>query len=494
MRKMAAELEQQRAELDEVRQQVKARPVPPTTAPGLYTKQVAEMEERSRERRAVRRTVPQPFSFHNRPASARRSWDKEKEGDESVVSTPRDAYLDVSERRPFKAREVPRSMSEPRWEMMRVRDAERREKVAQEALKLAQRSRLPPRMAQHKETARAKKAAEAERIQAELDQELTLKPRITEGIPDFDRLHLSFEQAQARKRSSYKPTVPTPFRMESEPYKQMASETRKVKEEMIRRDMRRDELVMPERRWPYLSTQAPVSRTNPPDSGLNRSNVPHFETTELVKARIAKREEEARQRVKESEERRKQDEQREAEQKRATRAVASRLREIAGDPRHLKRATQEKEEEEKRRIRKENREQRQQAKEWIAKINEKVAARPFLFEQARCEADAEPAPPHPLVLSPSTVTCRTHPHLHTHPPYRPSPRQASTSQWSAQSRRRTTSLTQRFASRASPICSIPRVRRLHRQHANGSTSGMRCTALCIVPPSDQPWMCMPSAL
>ena len=54
MRKMAAELEQQRAELDEVRQQVKARPVPPTTAPGLYTKQVAEMEERSRERRAIR--------------------------------------------------------------------------------------------------------------------------------------------------------------------------------------------------------------------------------------------------------------------------------------------------------------------------------------------------------------------------------------------------------------------------------------------------------
>ena len=107
---------------------------------------------------------------------------------------------------------------------LRVQEAERRERVAQEALKSAHRSKLPPRMQQHKETQRAKKAAEAERIQAEIDAELTLQPRITEGVPDFDRLHNNFERTLQRKRQSFKSTTPRPFRMESEPYRLMQRE------------------------------------------------------------------------------------------------------------------------------------------------------------------------------------------------------------------------------------------------------------------------------
>ena len=168
-------------------------------------KQVEEMEQRSKERRAVRRTVPQPFSFSER--SERRTVGMSETASEAGGDTPRDhagAFGEnVGARKSFHARDVPRSMSEPRWEMMRVREAERRERVAQEALRLAQRSKLPPRMQKHKETARARKAAEAERIQAELDAELTLKPRITEGVPDFDRLHMNFERTQVRLLSSH---------------------------------------------------------------------------------------------------------------------------------------------------------------------------------------------------------------------------------------------------------------------------------------------------
>ena len=49
------------------------------------------------------------------------------------------------------------------------------------------------------------------------------------GVPDFDRLHMNFERGQQAKRQQYKPTVPAPFKMESEPYRQMADETRKVR-------------------------------------------------------------------------------------------------------------------------------------------------------------------------------------------------------------------------------------------------------------------------
>jgi hypothetical protein len=44
-----------------------------------------------------------------------------------------------------------------------------------------------------------------------------------------------------------------------------------VRDEMIQRDIRRDELVMPERRWPYLSTQAPIGRKDMPNFSKEHS-------------------------------------------------------------------------------------------------------------------------------------------------------------------------------------------------------------------------------
>ena len=169
-----------------------------------------------------------------------------------------------------------------------MQEAERRERVAQKALESAARSKLPPRMQQHKESQRAKRAAEAERIQTEIDAELTLQPRITQEIPDFDRLHANFERELARKRNTFRGTTPRPFRMESEPYRMMQRETKQVKDEMIQRDIRRDELVMPERRWPYLSTQAPVGRKEIPDFNTEhkvwRAKTHMKETTEKLEA------------------------------------------------------------------------------------------------------------------------------------------------------------------------------------------------------------------
>ena len=164
-----------------------------------------------------------------------------------------------------------------------------------------------------------------------------------------------------------------------------------VKEEMIKRDMRRDELVMPERRWPYLSTQAPVGRINPPDFQRLQQAAPHSTTTELFKARAAKKAADDAHKEQASKAAKAQEERRQQEQKRATAAVASRLKELAGDPRNLKKAQKAKEEEMRREVRQNNKEQRQRAKEWIDGINQKVSARPFLFEQASVDVAVEKA-------------------------------------------------------------------------------------------------------
>lgn len=118
--------------------------------------------------------------------------------------------------------------------------------------------------------------------------------------------------------------------MESEPFKNLHEEARQVKKEMISRDMRRDELVLPERRWPYLSTRAPVARTPPPDLQSGQASTPPTGDTMLSKARRARLEGE-RLEARHTERRvMKQQRDRVESQKRATKEVAEALKRLSG--------------------------------------------------------------------------------------------------------------------------------------------------------------------
>ena len=114
-------------------------------------------------------------------------------------------------------------------------------------------------------------------------------------------------------------------------------------------------------------------------------------TLTLNQARAARRREEEEKKAKDETRQKSSEEKRKQDQKKATERVASRLREISGDPRHLRRAAKEKEEEMKRQVRKDNAEKNRNAKAWIDEINRKVAERPFLFEQASVDVAVERA-------------------------------------------------------------------------------------------------------
>ena len=406
-RRYKLELEEEQKALDVAKKQNKSRDLPATTAPGLYSEMVAEAEAQSRDRRRQRKTVPVPFSFTQRESrNAQRASDLARAAQMSADAMPGEASAQawaeergvapaVGERKSFRARDVPRSMSEPRWEMMRVQDAERRERCAQEALKSAQKSKLPARMQQHNETYRARKAAEAERIQAELDAELTLTPAITQNVPDFDRLHTAFERNLARKRQSHKQTQPKPFKMESEPYRLMQREVKQVRDEMIQRDMRRDELVMPERRWPYLSTQAPIGRKPMPDFHKEheswKARVPSESTTEKHEAQIEKLRLEREESKKKDAAKVKAENDRQSAQRNVTLKVANRLKEIAGDPRQIARKDQEEAVRRKEEHRQAWKERKKAVDENMAEMRARVDARPFLFEQASIDTAVERA-------------------------------------------------------------------------------------------------------
>jgi len=183
--------------------------------------------------------------------------------------------------------------------------------------------------------------------------------------------------------------------MDMAPIKERRDEKRKMKRYMEQQDLRRDALMMPEQRWPYLATQAPVGRTNPPDFSREHKRAPLYTTTELFKARAAKKAQDDEDADKRLKAKKAAEEKRQEQQKQATAEVAGRLKELAGDPRNLKKAMKAKEEEQKRQIRENNAEQRRNAKQWIQDINQRVAERRakqgFLFEQASVDAAVERA-------------------------------------------------------------------------------------------------------
>ena len=131
MRSLRADLEREEAEFEEARQgKAKVRELPDTTAPGLYSQMVEEAEAASKDRRQQRRTVPVPFSFAQRKSRTELRAD----GGEGHAAAPPAGGAGLSprwvekgeevvgDRKSFRARDVPRSMSEPRWEMMQMRE------------------------------------------------------------------------------------------------------------------------------------------------------------------------------------------------------------------------------------------------------------------------------------------------------------------------------------------------------------------------------------
>ena len=157
------------------------------------------------------------------------------------------------------------------------------------------------------------------------------------------------------------------------------------------RDIRRDELVMPERRWPYLSTQAPVGRKPMPDFATEANGAAGWKTTEKAKEMAKKLQEETRQKQVEAKRQADEEHGRQEAHKRVTKQVADRLKEKLGDPRDLRAQQREAERRRRQEQRSNTRERENDWKSQLDDIKERVAARPFLFDQQSIDTNAERA-------------------------------------------------------------------------------------------------------
>ena len=78
-------------------------------------------------------------------------------------------------------------------------------------------------------------------------------------MPDFDALHASFFRRLKEAKQSRPSTAVREFRLHEKSSPQRRAELSKIE-----KDMREDENVLPENRWPFASTRAPVRSTPPP--------------------------------------------------------------------------------------------------------------------------------------------------------------------------------------------------------------------------------------
>ncbi|KAL1495731.1 hypothetical protein AB1Y20_016594 [Prymnesium parvum] len=370
MRKLQQDLAAQQEELARARAGLKARPVPEERAP-LYAPPPAKPPP----------TKPLPFSF--------------------AAPRPKPSHNEAPPPAPaFVARPIPESMNQPKWERMQLEEAERRERLREAAMQRLRSAKLPPRMERAVHEDHARRSEEFERIRRELHAECTHRPRINEGKTreEFEELHARFEIAKEKKRQAKQPTVPQPFRMVLE---QLKEGNRHYKVDSVESDMRRDELFLPERRWPYLSTRAPVAPTKRPEEEARAeaekkkaakkkaAAPPQFGTTISAELRRAHVEEEKMRREQAEERLKREAAEREARMVAATREISAALG--GGDVNDVSRRAELRDKVTRKAASQSARESQKEFDARLEEMKQRVARRPKLFQQVGVDIEVQRA-------------------------------------------------------------------------------------------------------
>ena len=200
---------------------------------------------------------------------------------------------------PFKATPVPLAVSDTtRWREMQLRDAGRAEKIGIDAQRLQQMASLPPRMAAYANEEQGKRREALQKIKAVAEKDATFTPAITDDVPDFKKKQRQFAamlehrkqaarmQIDARKKEVKPFAFRTDARMGQDGGNRPSIPSRNTLNE-VKLDQRRDDLFLPEQRWPYLSTRAEVKPRKAPDFAGLHAALPHQETTNSAELRRA---------------------------------------------------------------------------------------------------------------------------------------------------------------------------------------------------------------
>lgn len=341
------------------------------------------MQERERQRKERLREQARVLKGQSRLPPRMEERAREEEAKEREAAAQRAASAAESEAASaaaaFRMRPIPAEVRMPMWEHMQLEEAGRAERISREAARLARRSKLPPRMQEEAESRSRERRAreERERIKADAEKDLTFTPMIR-PLPASTSKPAGF-----RPKPPKPPPPPQPFELLTDAIKDPGGKgtlPAPAEKERVLRDMARDELVLPERRWPYLSTRAPVQPKAPPPAVA----VPPPPTTTSTELRRAALEMDKLKRQIEEERTAQAEARRREEAKEATKKVAGAL----DLPSARDKARREREEAAARRraFQREQAEKDAAHRTALGDMYARVAQRPFLFQQQGIDA------------------------------------------------------------------------------------------------------------
>eukprot|EP00754_Rhynchopus_humris_P010444 Rhum_TRINITY_DN14154_c19_g1::Rhum_TRINITY_DN14154_c19_g1_i1::g.71089::m.71089/K16772/FAM161A; protein FAM161A len=302
------------------REPFRATAVPPSTFMNRFEQMVVDDEERraqNKERAAAKRAAREAAA-----ASSRRVQYRAPYMSQPLVS--RQQYVPVSEKMAgyqFKARPVPKTVKEQRWDKLAEAEVLRKLDIKETArYKLAEYDRHTPRCARSPGAAAwepeetgggdvAAAAAETTPARATVPQSArgrtrslppalpdacVFSPAINRSVPNFTRIREKGRHASVMKRPP-KTTVPEEFNLSRPSYKAALD---------VSCDIELDEATGVEHRWPYMMPRTapprvppPRGQSQPPTRYTKAANMSLLENSvKIVRREEARRAEEAEER------------------------------------------------------------------------------------------------------------------------------------------------------------------------------------------------------
>ena len=192
----------------------------------------------------------------------------------------------------FRATPVPKAVHEPLWEIIQHREAGRQERVAREAQALYQKRQLSNKDSAREEERQARRAEAMARIEAEVHKDHTFHPKVRASLPpDFQALQRRFEKSlQAAKESNpHRKVKHEEFALRTDQLRGGHHRPAPEQIAMVEADIARDNLVLPEERWPKVSTRAKVPPREAPNFKElhNSPRMPMYRSTTSAELRKA---------------------------------------------------------------------------------------------------------------------------------------------------------------------------------------------------------------
>ena len=252
------EMERRAWEEAELKKQFRATPVPAHTFLPLYELVNARNEQRREQikllSKEILKSTEKPFSFSKRDEA------KMQAKAASVRQSQKFERARELEEKQFTAKPIPKHVFDPTAdEKIQEQEEYRRIRIKMRAEELLASSKLPGSMQtrgkEYTVGSLRKKRLETNEKHAFPTSNHNFHPSVRDDIPNYNQAYEKFSQELAKRKRTKHTTITAPF--------YLRTELIPSRKEQVLDDLRADEEVMPENRWPFIAARKKVSRKSP---------------------------------------------------------------------------------------------------------------------------------------------------------------------------------------------------------------------------------------